>query len=242
MGHFVLALFSPLFFACCALAIFAFSSRRKLARVIGLTALAVLLFFSSGAGSDLFVRSLEKPYEGLSVAAAPEADAIVVLGGDLHQRPGAARPVTLGGSGDRLWCGAELYKAGKAPLILLSGGSGGPIPEAIAARRVLEQWGIPPSAILTEDASRDTRQNALFSWRILPNSRILLVTSAWHMRRAGVAFRHVGFTVVPFPADFITGGANDEPLLSLLPNAGALADSGLAIKEWLGLAAYRLSP
>ena len=242
MGHLFLALFNPLFFASLALAYAAYSLR-KLPRAACLTALAVLLFFSSGAASNLILKSLEGRYEGQSVQAAPQADVIVVLGGYVHQRSGAARPIALGGAADRLWCAAELFRGGKAPIVLLSGGSPAPIPEAMAAREILLQWGVPASAILTETASRDTHQNAVFSQRILTRlrlTRILLVTSATHMPRAAATFRRTGREVVPFASDFISGGESDELLPSLLPSAGALANSTLVIKEWLGIAVYRI--
>ena len=242
MSHLVLALLNPLAFTSFALLLAAFSLR-KFPRVVCIFALTLLLVFGTGVGSDLLLQSLERPYEGLSVATAPTAEAIVVLGGYLRQRPGSARPIELGGSADRLWAAAQLYKAGKAPIVLLSGGNGPDAPpEAVSADQVIEQWGVPHSAILTETASRDTLQNAAFSRRILGNRRILLVTSAWHMRRATVAFERVGFQVIPLPADFITGNRADQPLLTWIPNAAALGDSSLAIKEWLGLLSYRITP
>ena len=61
------------------------------------------------------------------------------------------------------------------------------------------------------------------------------------MPRAAAAFRRTGLTVIPIPADYLTGPDNDTPLLlRLLPTAAALSNSSLAIKEHLGLLTYRL--
>jgi uncharacterized SAM-binding protein YcdF (DUF218 family) len=209
----------------------------------------VLVAFGSGASSKLLLRTLEQPYIGTSIGSAPSVPAIVVLGGYLRFEPGVPRPIEIGSASDRLLCAAELYRAGKSPLILLSGGnvsfltSTSALPEAVAASRVLEEWGIPQSAILIEDRSQSTHENAEFSHRILAGrgiNRILLVTSAFHMRRASGTFRQTGLTVIPFAADFLAQGDTPDLMLSLFPSANGLVDSGLAIKEWSGLMVYRL--
>jgi len=111
-------------------------------------------------------------------------------------------------------------------------------PESALAARTLISTGESPAAILTEQQSRDTHQNAVFTQRILAQrgiAKILLVTSAFHMPRAAAAFRRTGLTVIPIPADYLTATDNDTPfLLRLLPTAAALNNSGLALKEYLG--------
>jgi uncharacterized SAM-binding protein YcdF (DUF218 family) len=107
----------------------------------------------------------------------------------------------------------------------------------------MQEWGVPSQAILVEDRSLDTHQNALFSFQLLSARgirNILLVTSAAHMPRAAAAFRKVGFAVVPAPADFITGWAALDLPLAWWPNAQSMSQSDAAVKEWLGLFAYRL--
>ena len=114
--------------------------------------------------------------------------------------------------------------------------------EAESAATLLQEWAVPGQAILLENKSRNTRENALFSRQILQSrgaSRILLVTSAFHMPRASAVFRKLGFQVIPAPANFQT--AEDQGLLlRILPSAESLAGSELALKEWLGLLVYRL--
>jgi uncharacterized SAM-binding protein YcdF (DUF218 family) len=240
-GHELTTLASPLTFAIASL-LYAGVSHKRTSRLVLLAAAALLLFCSSPVTSHLILASLENRPGG-NLDSTPDAPAIVVLGGGLAYANARSGPVDIGPHSDRLWMAFELYRSGKSPLILISGGSGpGTTPESLLAARVLRAWGVDSAAILTEEQSRDTHENAVFSQRILAAKgidRIILVTSATHMPRASATFRRTGVTVYPVPADFITGGEDQGLLLSLLPTAGALADSAGALKEWLGIAAYR---
>jgi uncharacterized SAM-binding protein YcdF (DUF218 family) len=109
----------------------------------------------------------------LTVSAPPSpADAILVLGGETPRRSAKA---------------ADLYKAGLAPRIFVSGGG-----DATIIRRYLIQEGVPADRILIEDRSTTTWENALFIAPVLRNHnvrRVLLVTSWFHTRRAVATFR-----------------------------------------------------
>jgi uncharacterized SAM-binding protein YcdF (DUF218 family) len=249
-GKVLSALATPLALAIVALAVAALSgSGRRVPRALAAVAGLLLFFCSSERCSSFLLRALEQPYTGTSIDSASRAQAIVVLGGYLRTETRIPRPIEVGSAADRLLCAAQLYRAGKAPLILLSGGnvpflsSSAVPPEAVAARGILEQWGIPRSDILIEAGSRSTHENAEFSYRILAEkgiTRILLVTSAYHMRRASGAFRRTGLTVIPFAADFLAESETSDLPLSLLPGAANLVGSGIAVKEWSGILAYRL--
>jgi uncharacterized SAM-binding protein YcdF (DUF218 family) len=112
-----------------------------------------------------------------------------------------------------------------------------------AVRKFLEDVGIAPDRIVIENASRDTYENAVFTKKLLtpkPTDRWLLITSAYHMPRAIGTFRQVGFDVIPFTVDYRTRDAGD--LLRPFGNiAAGLQRADLAAKEWMGLAAYRLT-
>jgi uncharacterized SAM-binding protein YcdF (DUF218 family) len=248
-GKVLSALAAPLTLAITALAVAALSGpgRRRVSRTLAAIAGLLLFVFSSERCSNFLLRLLEQPYAGTSVDSASTAQAIVVLGGYLRVETRIPRQIEIGSTADRLLCAAQLYRARKAPLILLSGGnvpflaSSATPPEA--ASGILQQWGVPQSDILIEGDSRSTRENAEFSRRILAEkgiSRILLVTSAYHMRRASGTFRQAGLTVIPFAADFIAEGDTPDLPLSLLPTATSLVNSGIAIREWSGLLVYRV--
>ena len=89
---------------------------------------------------------------------------------------------------------------------------------------------------LQEDQSRDTRENGRLMAAVLQQQgiqRIALVTHAWHMPRALLAFEGHGLTVVPAPMGAIA--PRDMTVLDQLPSAYGLLDSRLVLHEWLGL-------
>ena len=218
----------------------------RLGSGVMLAALGWLWFWSLPVVSDGLRSSLETRFQNISVAAVPQADAVVVLGGAMDAGPPGYPYPNLGPAADRVWQAARLYHAGKAGRLVLSGGGvewqGERVfTEAEAMRTLLSDLGVPESALVIENQSRSTRENALFSAELLHRlglTRVLLVTSALHMPRALATFRAAGVAVMPAPTDF---EVMPEPahLLRWLPDAAALADSTRAIKEYLGLWMYR---
>lgn len=176
----------------------------------------------------------------------PTGDAIVVLGGGVRPVSGALVYPDLTDRADRVWHAARLYHAGKAPLIIASGGKVWPRrqrqSEADAMRVVLNAFGVPDDIIVTEDRSRNTRQNAAFTADLVTSRRIrriLLVTSVLHMPRAEAAFKRVGFDVIPTAVDFIR--QSDSPwILKILPRTRRLDFNSRLFREHLGRLVYRL--
>jgi uncharacterized SAM-binding protein YcdF (DUF218 family) len=98
-------------------------------------------------------------------------------------------------------------------------------------------------AILVEDVSINTRENALFTHKILAArsiDHVILVTSAIHMPRAAATFRKVGFDVVAAPADFQSGWAQQSSVFNWLPSSANLLNSSNVRHEWLGYLIYKL--
>jgi uncharacterized SAM-binding protein YcdF (DUF218 family) len=106
-------------------------------------------------------------------------------------------------------------------------------------------FGVPPAAIASTPPVRNTAEEAMAIRRLLPGaaSRVLLVTSAFHMRRAQRLFERQGITVLPFPVDFKAraswGGSVVRDPLMWMPTAGGLEDSSRALRELLGRVVYR---
>jgi len=69
--------------------------------------------------------------------------------------------------------------------------------------------------------------------------RILLVTSAIHMPRALATFRTLGITAIPSPTDYLEVDRKNFEIKDFLPNIDALGDTSLAVREYLGIMAYR---
>jgi uncharacterized SAM-binding protein YcdF (DUF218 family) len=115
--------------------------------------------------------------------------------------------------------------------------------EAPYAARQLEDLGVAAERITAEEQSRNTIENAVFSRLIArpkPGERWLLVTSAYHMPRAMAAFRAAGFAVEAYPVDWGTRGPADAMRPFALLSDG-LHRTDIAVHEWVGLLAYRLS-
>lgn len=136
--------------------------RRRLLRWLAMGALSILFLFSLPAFSDWLIDRLERPYHEHPVSATPPAPAIVVLGGGLLHLPSDQHPAAeLSDSTDRLWRAAQLYRAGKAPLLVVSAG-GEPKPtEAEFAKRLLVEWGIPETAIVGNCVADHPRERPL---------------------------------------------------------------------------------
>lgn len=216
-------------------------------------ALVLLLAASCTPLSKGLGRSLE--WQNLPRADYPLADAIVLLGGATRPARFPSDRPELDDSGDRIFEAARLYHAGKAPRLHIAGGRldlGANFgPETPDIEAFLVELGVPAEALVRDNVSRNTYENALVAKRMLEPlgvKRILLVTSALHMPRAAGLFRHQGFEVIPAPADFqATAGGPDAPLLeedlrSLLlqaiPQARALEYTTNALREWIGIAVY----
>ena len=216
-------------------------------------ALMVLLLASNNWVANGLVQSLE--WQHLPPKTIPTADAIVILGGATKSafppRPG----VDLSEQGDRVLYGAQLYREGKAPLVIASGGridwrGGGPSESADMAQ-ILKTLGVPSSAILQDPTSLNTHENAVNVQKIIQQRgirRILLVTSAMHMPRSLRIFQRQGIDAIPAPTDFLVSQQElEEPnsspqaiMLSLIPDTERIDRTTRALKEYIGMAVYRL--
>jgi uncharacterized SAM-binding protein YcdF (DUF218 family) len=156
------------------------------------------------------------------------ADAIVVLGagvvGECVPNQNAIQRVLLA---------ARLWRAGRAPLVVFTGGTGGSCPVALAMAQLAREVGIPESNIHLETASKSTRENAEASAQLLHRLNVrrpLLVTDGPHMRRAAAVFAKLGFDVqrasVPI---YVYAGLGDNVWL---------LEAGL--REFVALGYYRM--
>jgi uncharacterized SAM-binding protein YcdF (DUF218 family) len=175
-------------------------------------------------------------------------DGIVVLGGAIDPDLSAAvgRPV-LGRSGDRMVAAAELAHRYPKARVIFSGGNANLISddsakEADYALSMLEDLGVAKARLAADRVSRNTAENAEFVKAIASpkeGERWLLVTSAFHMPRSIGLFRKVGFKVEAYPVDWRTSKSDALSFFSV--TIGGLERTDVAIREWIGLAAYWLT-
>ena len=171
------------------------------------------------------------------VEAFPEADAIVLLGGSMGIETNLSSYAEMWPSADRVWQSARLYKAGKAPIVIATGN--GAIDTTLP---LLKDFGLPGGIVSFHDA-RNTEEEAKLVER-MGYKKILLVTSAWHMKRARLMFEKYApsVEVVCAPADFENSIVAARPFSfsDFLPDPGVFMGNSVALHEWVGIVGYKL--
>ena len=213
--------------------------------------LRVIIFlwtFSIGFAADFLWKIVEYPWQRIKESDAPTADAIVVLSsGSRFQVPGKAN-IFEWGDPDRYFAGINLYQKKKAPRLFFTGGTTPYAPASISEGTLYKEHaislGIPLEAIHVTNKVVNTAQEAIEIRRSLnqinSSSRILLVTSAFHMKRAKKLFENQGFLVYPFPVDFKTYMTSSwQSPYQWIPNSYSLNRSSQALRELIGRIIYR---
>ena len=215
--------------------------RPRLAMSLILLATTALYALSTPWVGGLLQKSLEIS-PPLSPAQLQTADAIVVLGGGRRTNAAEYGGDTLNGiSLERLRYAAILHRGSGLPILATGGkpGSGTQSEGRIMQRILQSEYGIPTRWV--EDAALTTWDNARLSAPLLKQAgvrRIVLVTHAWHLRRAAPLFEAQGLSVIPAGIQF-SSTRIDSPL-DLLPTPAGLRDSTFALHEWLGILWYKL--
>lgn len=149
---------------------------------------------------------------------------------------------------DRIYHALELYRLGKIDKILITGGTGklgGSIQlESEKLKEYLLLAKVPEKDILIENRSRNTRENALYSKQTLDSLNIttkpLVITSAFHMRRAHGCFLKAGIDCDVFATDYYGRVGEWNPTFWLLPNMEAWTQWKVLSHEWVGYITYKL--
>lgn len=219
--------------------------RRSAAGVV-IAAMVVLYVASTPFVAKMLYRSVESRYPAVPLADLPEAGCAVVLGGAME---GALPPRVdseFNDSIDRVFKTVELYRAGKAGYVVVTGGnqpwSREALSEAELIRDLMVWLGVPKDVIILEGSSRNTRENALYTrnaMQAINCGEALLVTSAAHMPRALAAFRSAGLSVTPVSTDVQVADTGPPGVLDFLPDAEALTMTSDGLREVIGQWVYR---
>lgn len=219
------------------------------------TGVAVLWLGSTPVISHIMIRSMEGWAERSQAIGAPHADAIVVLSGGRLVAPGAAA-ISEWSDADRFYGGVELFQAGKAPLLVFTGGWAPWEPTAKPEGEITIEFakalGVPANSMITTGAVANTAEEAQAVAALLDRKiakgkdrgakfRILLVTSAYHMKRAQWLFERAGLQVIPFPVDFQVAESGGMSVIDLLPGTGGLGQTDRALRELYGRFFYSLA-
>jgi uncharacterized SAM-binding protein YcdF (DUF218 family) len=168
--------------------------------------------------------------------------------GDGRQRP-LTLPANTGHTASRVAATLHLYQCGLIRRILISGGSGdlvgqGKVSEAGHLAHLLIAAGVPPAHVLLEERSRNTHENALYTKQLITNypqlQSLVLITSAYHQRRALGCFRRVGLRPESFPTDFRATASVHRWQDWVVPNLRALKRWHLLLRETAGFLIYRV--
>lgn len=171
------------------------------------------------------------------VETFPAADAIVLLGGGMGADINFSPYAEMSARADRVWQAARLFKAGKAPKIVSTGFS-----TQDSTMPLLKDFGLAEESVLFLEA-RNTEEESKVIEKLCYR-KILLVTSAWHMKRARLMFEKYAHSVdvVCAPADFesLLKVKNPFTFETLLPDVGILALNTVTLHEWIGIIGYKM--
>jgi uncharacterized SAM-binding protein YcdF (DUF218 family) len=220
--------------------------RRRIGMGLSIAAIVWLWLWSTPMMYRWIGVALEREWPVVKAEDAPTADAIVLLGGGMGSNTNVYPYAEMWNGADRVWYAARLYRASKAPIIIPTGCG-----EKESTVPLLLDFGVPDSAILVEDKARNTEENARFVEKILEprntqntRKKILLVTSAWHMRRSVLMYRKYapGLEIIPAATDYEATVNTGHPFCfkDVWPDAELLFRNSYIFKEYLGYWGYRL--
>jgi uncharacterized SAM-binding protein YcdF (DUF218 family) len=173
----------------------------------------------------------------------------IVLGGGSRIMLTDTNRVALNWAGDRLVQAVQLYKTGKIKKIVFTGGdasiSGKKHPEADNVFKFFKLMDIPDSAIILENQSRNTHENAIFTAKILQERNMLqypalLVTNGMHMRRSLGCFAKAGIKCDPFSVDDVREYETYSFIYYLIPDQEMFGNWSFMLHEWFGYVTYKI--
>jgi uncharacterized SAM-binding protein YcdF (DUF218 family) len=213
-------LVDPIFLLIFALVFLAWRRRAAAAVLV-----AVVLILSIPLVATGIERTLERPPEGDG-----EPEIIEVVSGGVTA---SVERVVEAAAWWKMHRGARMVLAGIAPSPL----DRTPTFDIEIMRDVAIARGVDPRAITLEAHSHTTREHPIELLKlpgVTPRTRVGLVTSAWHMRRAAAAFRRHFSVVIEHPTPFRIVN------LSPVPSTDGLAYSTTGIREWIGIVWYAI--
>ncbi|HSQ78420.1 MAG TPA: ElyC/SanA/YdcF family protein [Nitrospirota bacterium] len=218
--------------------------RRVLGKLLIAAGFLLLYLLSISPVSDALLGPIEAVFppwkDGLI-----KADTIVVLGGGVRDLTWLAQPCEASDSSkEHVVTGITIYRKHHLPLVFM-GGNGDPSGttvclDAEAMARTALELGVPARDVRVENKSRNTLESAKALKGLIKGNSIILVTSAFHLKRASAMFIKQGFRVIPAPAGYRCEHRK-LTFFSFIPHAGNLSDSSTAIYEYMSLFWYSVN-
>lgn len=221
--------------------------RKRLAAALGALAAFIWVVGATPLPGAL-LGSLERPWVGVKRADLPAADAIVLLGGFSAPSREEVGRLHFNQSADRAMTALELVRLGKAKTLLVGGGAvtvdGKPFAEADLLKEILMVWKATEPEVISLGGSKHTRHEAEKVAKLAQErgwKRVLLVTSASHMKRAAGVFRTTtSLEVIPVPSAFLTSvSIITADSTDLVPRAAGFVKLENYLHEQIGWLVYR---
>ena len=177
--------------------------------------------------------------------AVPACTAGILLTGMATYDPQIDR-IEFNDRTDRLMQAIRLYKQQKIKKLILCGGpvtiSGSDTLDALKLKKFLISLGLPENDLILEMQSRNTHENAVFIKPVLTQNflggKILLITSAAHLKRAGACFHKEGIPVLLYSTDRYSGPVKYDFDYLFIPSSATLFNWEKLIHEWVGITGY----
>ena len=206
--------------------------------------LIILLISSNPLVANYLTMRLEEPYYPIPVQNIKKHDFVVVLSGMIHQVGNKNFKKYEWGDPDRFFAGIELIKNKKASNLIFTAGqlpwTKNWKPEGYILKDKAVNMGIPEEQILVTDKVKNTYEESVAVLKLVPkNAAIILVTSAFHMKRSKYLFEKQGFNITPFPVDFKISSSNFT-FLDLIPSVSSLQKTSTFIRENIGRLYYKI--
>ncbi|MCF8452595.1 MAG: YdcF family protein [Pedobacter sp.] len=218
-------------------------NKPALRRKLLIASLGLLLFFSN----PFIINQLLKYWEPKSNINNNEVyDTGIILSGFMGRDKESGR-LSFGEGADRLTEGLIQYRKGRIKTIIISGGSGSLVDdtrESVLAKSFLtENCNVPDSVVIIDTVSRNTYENAVESKKIMNAAGLrtaIMITSAWHMRRAEGCFKKVGLEVDIHPVDGMYHGQGSTPSDLFIPHTRNIVRWENLMHEIAGIIIYKL--
>ena len=209
--------------------------------------ISTLIFYiiSTPLFSNYLMKKIEGEYIYKSFNELEKVDAIVILGGIMRINQFDKNYIVEWNDIDRFFKGIKLYQLNKSNTIIFTGGKNPYNITNISEGDVLKEFAIKygvkkDDILITEDVLNTYDESTAVLDLIGSNKTIILVTSAFHMKRAKSLFESQGFNIVPFKVDFKTPPNLKSDFIDFIPSSDGLRKTEIAFREVIGRLYYSI--
>ena len=208
---------------------------------------SILIFYvlSTSVFSNFIMKEVEGEYHYPNLKGVIKADAIVVLSGMMRINEFENSHIIEWDDIDRFFKAIELYFSKKSNTIIFTGGKSPYNITKISEGDILKQYAIKYGVkmndiLVTKEVLNTSEESTAVKNLIGDKKSIILVTSAFHMKRAKSIFEKKGFKVIPYKVDYKSPPNLSLNFINFLPSSGGLRRTEIALRELLGRLYYSL--